>query len=381
MKLCAVTQSYAPTGGGVRTMLHAEREWCREQGLQHVLIVPGAEDTVTRDGPLTTYTVASPLLPGSSVYRLLYRSNRVLRILRDELPDVIEVHCAYNLPWTVLWHRRRHRALVSALYMTDLPVAYVEAPLRGRAGRQIAGAARRIAERYLRALYARCDVVVAISPVMRDRLHDMGLPQALYVPLGVDLDTFSPTRRSHDVRARLGAGDDDLVMVYAGRLDSEKRPDIVFDAFDRLPAHLNARLVIAGDGPMRARLEQRALADPRARVIPFVQDRAELATLLASCDIYVSAMAHETFGLSVVEAQACGLPVVGVRAGAMVDRVMDGMDGFLVTPDAPAAMAERIIATPRDDWRRMGQRARTRVEAEFSWRRTFQTLLQIYRSR
>ncbi|MGH7446077.1 MAG: glycosyltransferase, partial [Longimicrobiales bacterium] len=130
MKLCAVTQSYAPAGGGVRTMLHAQRDWFRSQGMQHVLIVPGAADAVIRDDSLTTHTIASPLVPGSNVYRLLFRSDKVLRILRDEMPDVIEVHCAYNLPWTALWHRRRHGAIVSALYMTDLPVAYVEAPLR-----------------------------------------------------------------------------------------------------------------------------------------------------------------------------------------------------------------------------------------------------------
>lgn len=381
MKLCALTQSYAPTGGGVRTMLHAERDWCREQGLQHVLIVPGAEDTVTRDGPLTTHTVASPLLPGSTVYRLLHRSDKVLRILRDEMPDVIELHCAYNLPWTALWHRRRHPAIVSALYMTDLPVAYVDAPLRRRAGGLVAGVARRIVERYLRELYTRCDVTIAISPAMRTRLLAMGVRQALYVPLGVDVDTFSPARRSDERRAELGATANDVVMVYAGRLDAEKRPDIVFDAFERLPDRLSARLVIAGDGPMRGRLEERAASNPRVRVAPFVQDRAELATLLASCDVYASAMAHETFGLSVVEAQACGLPVVGVHAGAMVDRVVDGVDGFLVEPGSPDAMAQRIAATPRDDWQRMGQHARDRVAAEFSWRRTFETLAQIYRSR
>jgi alpha-1,6-mannosyltransferase len=362
-------------------MLHAEREWCRAEGLRHVLIVPGPRDTVTRDGPLTTWTVASPPVPGSSGYRLLIRSDKVLRILRDEMPDVIEVHCAYNLPWTALWHSRRHPAIVSALYMTDLPVAYVETPLRRRAGRHVASAARFLAERYLRALYSRCDVVIAISPSMRDRLHGFGVTQALCVPLGVDLHTFSPARRARDTRTRLGAGDDDLVIVCAGRLDAEKRPDIVFDAFDHLPAGLNARLVLAGDGPMRRRLEQRAAADPRARVIPFVQDRVELAKLLASSDIYVSAMAHETFGLAVVEAQACGLPVVGVRAGAMVDRVIDGEDGLLVEPGSTAALAGAIAHTPRDEWRRMGQRARQRVEEEFSWRRTFQTLLQIYRSR
>lgn len=381
MKLCALTQSYAPTGGGVRTMLHAQRDWCNAQAMQHVLIVPDVADTVTRDGTLTRYTIASPLMPGSNVYRLLFRSDKVLRILRDEMPDVIEVHCAYNLPWTALWHRRRHGGIVSGLYMTDLAVAYVETPLRKRAGPRAAAGARRIAEWYLRALYSRCDVAIAISPAMRDRLREIGVTGAQYVPLGVDLETFTPARHSREMRMRMGAGDADLVIVYAGRLDTEKQPDIVFDAFDLLPPEVNARLVIVGDGPLREGLEQRAEHDPRARVVPFVHDRLELATVLASADVYASAMAHETFGLSVVEAQACGLPVVGVRAGAMVDRVADGDDGFLVEPGSAAAIAERIVRTPRRDWSVMGRRARTRVEAEYSWRRTFETLLQIYRSR
>jgi alpha-1,6-mannosyltransferase len=377
VKLCTLTQSYAPNGGGVRTFIHAQREWCRDRGIEHVLIVPGDADTVTRAGVLTTHTIRSPFVPGSTVYRLLLRSRAVLRILRAELPDVIELHDAYNLPWAALLHRRRHGGVVSAFYMTDLPVAYVETPLRARTGAPIARAARRAAESYLRALYARCDRVVAISPAMRDRLHAIGVAAAVCVPLGVDLETFSPARRSDDVRARHGARPQDLVLVYAGRLDSEKRPDIVLDAFERLPHDFGARLILAGDGPLRRTLARRVMSDTRVRVLPFVHDRAELAALLASADIYVSAMAHETFGLSVVEAQACGLPVVGVRAGAMTDRVHDGI-GFLVEPGSPDAIANRILNTPRDEWAHMGCRARAYVEHEFSWDRTFEALLALY---
>lgn len=382
MKLCAITQSYAPTGGGVRTMLHAARDYVAGRpGLEHVLVVPGPVDRQVRDGALTTYEVASPRVPGSNVYRLLLRSDKVLRILGAEMPDVMEMHCAYNLPWTAMLHRRRHGGIVSGVYMTDLPVAYVETPLRGRVGPRAAGVARATAERYVRALYRRCDVAIGISPVIADRLRELGVPNVHCVPLGVDLATFHPSRRDPSLRARLGVGDDGLLLVYAGRLDTEKRPDVVLDAFARLPRELGAHLVLVGDGPLRGRLAARARELGRAHVLPFEQDRGALAALLASADVYVSAMAHETFGLSVVEAQACGLPVVGVRAGAMPDRVHEGADGdgFLVPPASPAALADRILQTPRHRWRRMGQRARERVEAEFSWSRTFDTLLEIYR--
>lgn len=380
MKICTLTQSYADTGGGVRTVVHAARAWVRSRAdVEHVLIVPGAADALARDGVLTTRTIASPHVPGSNVYRVLLRSGAVLRALRAEQPDVIEVYCAYNLPWTALWHRRRYRTIVAGFYMTDLPVAYVEAPVRARMGRHAARWARRVTESYLRALYARCDVVVTVSPALRDRLQTLGVPHAQYLPLGVDVDTFHPVRRDPAVRAQLGVQGDELLLIYAGRLDSEKRPDLVLEAFARLPRAFGAVLVLVGDGPLRARLAARAAEIGRAHVLPFEPDRMRLATLLASADIYVSAMAFETFGLSVIEAQACGLAVVGVSAGAMIERIRDG-EGFLVQPGSPAALAERILLTPREQWRCMGQRARARVATEFSWTRTFETLLQLYRT-
>jgi alpha-1,6-mannosyltransferase len=381
VKLCALTQSYATTGGGVRTMIHAERELFRGMpDAEHVLIVPGATDAAARDGNLTTYTVRSPFVPGSSVYRLLLRSRAVLRILEQEQPDVVEVHCAYNLPWTAMLHRRRHGGIVSGIYMTDLPVVYVETPLRRRLGRVVARGARRAVERYVRSLYRRCDVVVGISPVIRDRLVKLGVRHAECVPLGVDLETFHPSRRAAALRSSWGAAENALVWVYAGRLDGEKRPDLVLEAFAAARAHLpDSRLVLVGNGPMRDSLRQRGAEVGGVHVLDFVQDRTELARLLASADVYVSAMAFETFGLSVVEAQACGLPVVGVRAGAMVDRVQHGADGFLVEPESPAALAECILSTPRSAWPQLGSRARAKMEREFSWDRTFDTLLGLYR--
>lgn len=362
-------------------MLHAQRDWCRTHDLPHVLVVPGAADSVERDGTLTTHTIASPLVPGSPTYRLLLRSDKVLRILRDEAPDIIETHCAYNLPWTALLHRRRHGGIVSGVYMTDLPTAYVEAPLAARVGARAARVARRATEAYLRSLYARCDVVIAISPAMLRRLVELGVHGAHLVPLGVDLETFSPARRDAALRQELGVGSDGLLLIYAGRLDREKRPDLVLEAFARLrETRADAALVVVGEGTLRAQLESRAAVVGRARVIPFVQSRHEMARLLASADVYVSAMAHETFGLSVVEAQACALPVVGVRAGAMTDRVRDGIDGFLVEPGSADALAAPLVRTPRDAWREMGARARTRVASELSWRRTFETLYGIYRT-
>ncbi len=138
----------------------------------------------------------------------------------------------------------------------------------------------------------------------------------------------------------LGLEDGQPLLIYVGRLDGEKKPQVVADAFRRLPVSLGARLALIGEGPMRDEIA--ALGDSRIVMPGYLKDRAELAGWLASADIYVSAMADETFGVSIIEAQASGLPVVGVAAGAMLDRVSEET-GRLGPVGDSAAMASNIL--------------------------------------
>ena len=120
----------------------------------------------------------------------------------------------------------------------------------------------------------------------------------------MEVGEFGRDRRDPQLRAKLGLNDDQPLLIYVGRLDGEKKPDVVVDAFRRLPESLGAKLVLLGEGPLRAEIA--ALGDPRIHMPGYVKSRAELARWLASADIYVSGMADETFGISIIEAQASG---------------------------------------------------------------------------
>jgi alpha-1,6-mannosyltransferase len=145
---------------------------------------------------------------------------------------------------------------------------------------------------------------------------------------------------------------------------------VVVNAFRRLPDSLGARLVLIGEGPLRADIA--ALGDKRIVMPGYVKGRSDLARWLASADIYVSAMADETFGVSIIEAQASGLPVVGVEAGAMIDRVTDETGRLGPVGDA-AAMAANILDLWHSDLGAMAERARANA-LQFSWDSSMEAL-------
>ncbi len=134
---------------------------------------------------------------------------------------------------------------------------------------------------------------------------------------------------------------------------------------------MGAFLVLLGDGPMRAPLAE-LLAGKRAMLPGFINDRALLAQWLASADLYASGMADETFGISVIEAQASGLPVVGVAGGAMVDRVTPDI-GRIGPIDDAEAMARNLADVWAGDPCAMGE-ASWRHAQQFSWRESMKTL-------
>jgi len=363
---CDLTQSWSEVGGGVRTyLLHKRRHILDSTTHRHLMVIPGPRDEVIDEGRAITVMIASPHVPGSPNYRLLLRSGAVREALERHRPDLIECQDAYNLPWAALGHRKRHpdTALVAA-YMTDFPTVYVERPFRKVIGNPLAGAASRLCYRYCGHLYRRFDAVFALSQNGgAAKLRAYGVDHVDIAPLGVELGDFGPSRRDARLRRKIGVSENQPLLIYVGRLDSEKKPDVVVEAFRRLPAELGARLVLIGEGPLREQIA--ALGDQRIVSPGYLKDRTELAKWLASSDIYVSAMADETFGVSIVEAQASGLPVVGVAAGAMIDRVT-GRIGRLGPVGDSDAMAQNILGVWNGDRAAMSEEACKEARL-FSW--------------
>jgi alpha-1,6-mannosyltransferase len=377
--ICDVTQSWSDVGGGVGTYLrHKRQHLLNRTPHRHLLIVPGPEDTVTEEGRAITATIRSPRVPGSPHYRLMLRNGAVRELLERFQPDLIECQDSYNLPWAAVAHRKRYpeTALVGG-YFTDFPTVYVERPFSKVMGATLAGAAGRICYNYCGRLYRQFDAVFALSENGgATKLRSYGVEDVGIVPLGVELGDFGPSRRDPKLRRSLGIEDHQPLLIYVGRLDVEKKPHIVAEAFRKLPESLGARLVLLGEGPLREEIA--ALGDQRIHTPGFVRDRQQLARWLASADLYVSGMADETFGVSIVEAQASGLPVVGVAAGAMVDRVTDAI-GRLGPVDDADAMASNILAVLKSDRARMSEIAQAEAR-QYSWDRSMEALFgSLYR--
>jgi alpha-1,6-mannosyltransferase len=229
-------------------------------------------------------------------------------------------------------------------------------------------AIERSVRRYLRTLYERFDVVLAPSRIMCEYLAELGVHHTLYQPLGVDAEVFHPQRRTLDLRARLHLPPGTRLLAYAGRFAGEKNLPVLIQAFAQLgaPYHL---LLIGG--------HRRARPARNVTMVPYRRDTLELAAWLASADALVHAGTHETFGLVVLEAMACGLPVIAARAGAFPELVDESVGG-LAAPESPAAMAASIAALYERDLAALGAAARARVLRHFTWDRTLRQQIDTY---
>jgi alpha-1,6-mannosyltransferase len=362
LHLVDTTMFWSPTGGGVRRYLQTKHDWLASQaGWRHSIAVP-------RVGEARASTAAASLpswpLPGSGGYRLPVDRRGIARVLVGLVPDLIEVGDPYRTAWGALDAARALRIPALAYCHSN-----VVAMARLAAGRRFAGAAARVAERYARHVYRGFDLVLAPSRSMAAQLQDWGVARVACQPLGVDTEIFHPRARDRSWRARHGWTDTDRLLVYAGRFAPEKHLDVVAAAVARLGApHV---LVAIGAGPAPPP------ASSRVAVLPFVASAAELATALASADAFVHAGDQETFGLSALEAMACGTPAV-LRASEGLAELTDGDSGALGVRDgSAAAFAEAIAALFAGDVAERSRAARRRAEAS-DWKSVFPGLLGHY---
>lgn len=375
--VCDLTQSYSPRGGGgISTYLREKRDYVLRETPHHLLqIVPGPEDRVTVNGRHIFAEVGADPVRGSPNYRFILRTGVVRDLLAEYRPDIVESLCPWVLPWTAIRYRRAFpETTLVAGYRTDFPNAHVYRVGVEKFGERTARFLRMLSWGYAEITYREFDHVYTLSEDARAALAKRTVTRTSVLPLGVDTGLFTPAARDSGYRASLGLKGRGPLLAYAGRIDNEKRADRLVAMFRRLPRTLDASLVMIGDGKLRDRLARQAADEGLDIAFPgFETDRAELARALASADIYVSAMADETFGISIIEAQASGLPIVGVDGGAMRDRVPAGT-GLLALVDDVQAMADHVVRIWEGGARAMGAEGRALVEAHYGWGRTFERL-------
>jgi len=353
------TMFWSATGGGVRRYLLAKRDWlARRPGWRHTIAVPENGDAVPGRARLPSLP-----LPGGGGYRLPLRRGAIASVLRDLRPDLIEAGDPYRVAWGALDAARSLRVPAVSTCHSNL-----EAMARLAAGSRLGRFAASAARRYARHVYRGFDLVLAPSRSMRNHLLDWGVERVALQPLGVDTAAFHPERAAAaSWRSGLGLAADARVLVYAGRFAPEKHLDVLADAVARLgPPHV---LLAIGDGPVPPTGE-------RVRVVPFIADVATLASILAGADAFVHAGDQETFGLSALEAMACGTPIV-VRQAEGLAELADGACGLAVEHGTGAAFAEAIAALLSGD--RPAQRRAARARAEGNdWEQVLPALLGHY---
>jgi alpha-1,6-mannosyltransferase len=349
LHIADVTMFWGPASGGVRRYLEAKHAHiAARDDSRHSLVVPDARSSCRRQDGQTICRLPARRLPMGDGYRFPLRPGPWRDALVSLAPDLIEAGDPYVTA---------HAALAAGRALDAPTVAFFHSDLSRLLALRFGEWVRALSSRYLADLYGRFDWVLAPSEVMAAQLDDLGVRGVSVQRLGVDTGVFSPSRCSPAVRAAIRVPAGARLLLFAGRNTREKHVDQLLDCLDRLDEH-HYLLLIGANMPDNGH--------PRLRVVDYVADEETLAMYLASADALLHAGDAETFGLVMLEAMACGLPVVGVDAGATPELVDEDV-GQLAPRATGRMLAEAVAALFERDWRAAGAAARRRAVRHYGW--------------
>jgi glycosyltransferase involved in cell wall biosynthesis len=213
-------------------------------------------------------------------------------------------------------------------------------------------------------------VVVPSHAVAKFAVEFIGLPadRVDVVPNGVDIDRFV---------ARPAAGHSGYTAVWLGIMTPVKRLDVLLGAVSEVSG-LQLRLL--GSGPQQATIAEEIAARGLGDRVRMPGPVADPAAALAESDVFVMTSAAENCPMSVLQAMACGLPIIATRVGGIPEMIRDGVDGLLVPPGDASALADalRVVVADPEAGRTMGKQARERACDEFTTGRCVDGLLETY---
>ncbi|KIC56301.1 glycosyl transferase family 1 [Brevundimonas nasdae] len=358
-RLVDTTMLYAPRSGGVKRYILSKKAWieANRPGVSHSLIVPGARHKARADGIVQ---LRATKLPFGDGYRWPSSVKRWSAWVAAMKPSIIEAGDPYTPGQGALEAGQRVGCPV---------VGFCHSDPAGLAALHFGEWAKKPVEKRWAKLFSQFDRVVSPSRFIARRLEEAGVDNIVIRPLGVEIDTFRPDRRDRQwLLKQLGLGEDARLLCFAGRPAKEKNVDVLIEAVQKLGAPYHLVLVGAGAGMPE---EDRVIS------MPYESDPKAVAKIIASCDAFVHANDKEPFGLIVLEAMACGRPVVGVNAGGVAETVDESVGQLAASADADD-YAQAVEALFARDIEAIGRAAREKAVNQFAWNRVFEDLCMVY---
>jgi glycosyltransferase involved in cell wall biosynthesis len=370
LRVALVTETYPPEVNGVAATVSRVVEGLRLRGHQLQLVRPRqdrAEAAGDGGGGALVLMAGMPIPRYPQLKLGLPAKRALLKLWSTQRPDVVHVVTEGPLGWS---------ALQAALHLKLPVVSDFRTNFHSYSKHYGVGWLRAPVMAYLRKFHNRTACTMVPTEGLRSELAAAGFKGLRVVARGVDTHSFNPGHRSTELRARWGADEHTMVALCVGRLAPEKNLGTVLAAAEAMRADdRKLRLVLVGDGPDRARLQQRS----PDTVFAGVQRGTELAAHYASADVFLFASMTETFGNVVPEAMASGLAVVAYDHAAAGQLIRHGDNGLLARLDDSAgfcALARRL-AGDLPQARQLGARARE-TAAQMDWGRIVESVEDEY---
>lgn len=361
LRVALITETWPPEVNGVAMTLRRMVNGliARGHGVQLIRPRQTPSDTAAPDGALEEVLAHSLRLPRYEGLKLgLPARRRLLREWSMRRPDLVHVATEGPLGWTAVTAANKLRIPVTSDFHTNFDhysghygVAWLRQPVAA----------------YLRRFHNRTAATYVPTAALAARLSAQGYERVEVVSRGVDTTLYSPARRDEALRRSWGLAPGALGVMCVGRLAPEKNLSLALEAFEAIRRQRpDARMILVGDGPLRASLER---AHPQV-VFAGMRIGDDLAAHYASADLFLFASQTETFGNVTLEAMASGLCPVAYDYAAAAEVVRDLGNGGLARFGDAEGFIERALQLARDDGLRaqLGRAARTTAEG-IDWER------------
>jgi glycosyltransferase involved in cell wall biosynthesis len=365
MKIALFTDTYLPQINGVTNTIDRLEKYFTKKNIDYKILAPEYEEMWRNEKVESFYSFKFLLYPECRLS--IFTNGRVNSILSNFKPDLVHLATEFNMGWAGVNYALRNDLPCISTYTTNYSeyLKYYKFDLLSN-----------VAWDYFKWFHNQNDLTLCPSTETKGLLLQKGINNVDVWGRGIDSSHFSPSKRNSSIRTKYKIKDEEILLLYVGRISVEKDLDILFDAYREIQnAHNNIKLIVAGEGPLMGKFKTE---NPGVIFTGYMKGEA-LAELYASSDIMTFPSSTETLGNVVLEAMASGIPVVGVNSGGVKENIIDGWNGIMCKPRNTASYYEGIkrFIENREYRLLLGENARHFALSK-DWDQVFEKLVRDY---